>query len=243
MVKAPQFGAFVGLIETPDSFMSGYMGQNSLSHRAGRLFDLMQLLRDGQTHRAEDLALRFGVTVRTIYRDMTRLAASGVPVQGTRGAGYHLARETVLAPISLSDAELEVLNLGLAVLLEAGDSDLRATAESLAAKIDAAQPTQAAAEAETWKATFSPFADPARTLAHLPLLRSAIQARQKVALTYTDLDGGVSRQVVHPLRTTYMARSWILEAWSEARGAKAEFRLDLMDTVDPLPELFTEANT
>ena len=50
-------------------------------------FDLIDRLRDGATHRADTLAQALDVSVRTIYRDMDRLAASGVPVQGTRGTG------------------------------------------------------------------------------------------------------------------------------------------------------------
>ena len=216
------------------------MGKQSRQHRADRLYDLLHLLRSGGMWRADDLAAKLHVTPRTIYRDMERLVASGVPVSGTPGAGYVLRAEVVLPPLSLTDAELEVLNLGLAVLMEAGDAALRDTAESLAAKIDAAQPTQTVADADSWKVAFSPFADASRMVTHLPLLRSAIQARQKVALTYTDGDGAISRQVVHPLATAYLARSWTGEAWCDSTGLRRHFRLDLIDSVEALPELFTD---
>ena len=50
-----------------------------------RLIDLIDLLRAGEVLRAEDLAARFGVSVRTIYRDMDKLAAAGVPVFAWKG--------------------------------------------------------------------------------------------------------------------------------------------------------------
>mgnify|MGYP000346616533 CR=1 FL=1 len=50
--------------------------------RTDRLFDLIQLLRDGRLHRAADLAGHLGVSVRTIWRDMATLSASGLPVEG-----------------------------------------------------------------------------------------------------------------------------------------------------------------
>ena len=53
--------------------------------RSDRLFDLMQLLRGGRLRTAAELAARTGVSTRTIWRDMETLAASGVPVEGTRG--------------------------------------------------------------------------------------------------------------------------------------------------------------
>ena len=48
--------------------------------RSDRLFDLIQILRDGQLHTARQLAERVEVSERTIYRDMEVLAASGVPL-------------------------------------------------------------------------------------------------------------------------------------------------------------------
>lgn len=38
--------------------------------RTDRLFDIIQILRDGKLHRARDIAARLEVSVRTIYRDM-----------------------------------------------------------------------------------------------------------------------------------------------------------------------------
>ena len=64
--------------------------------RTDRLFDLIQILRDGRLHRAGDIAGRLGVSVRTVYRDMEALMRSGVPVQGARGLGYQMT-----APITL----------------------------------------------------------------------------------------------------------------------------------------------
>ena len=53
--------------------------------RTDRLFDLLQILRDGKLHTAQEMAKTLGVSVRTIYRDMETLQMSGVPVEGERG--------------------------------------------------------------------------------------------------------------------------------------------------------------
>ena len=57
--------------------------------RTDRLFDLIQILRDGRLHRAQDLAQRLEVSIRTIYRDMDTLIASGVPIAGDTRPGLH----------------------------------------------------------------------------------------------------------------------------------------------------------
>ena len=54
--------------------------------RTERLFAIAELLRARRTGiKAQDLAARFGVTVRTIYRDLDGLRAAAVPVIHRRG--------------------------------------------------------------------------------------------------------------------------------------------------------------
>lgn len=208
--------------------------------RSDRLFDILQILRDGQLHTAQMLAERTGVSLRTLYRDMDTLATSGVPVIGTRGTGYHLPPTVTLPPLTLTPAEMEALNLGLAIAGEVADPDLKAAALSLIDKIDAVLPDTAVAEADAWKFAKNPFADSARGLAQMPTLRAAIKARQKLRITYTSKDGAVTSRTIRPLELAYWSRVWTLTAWCEARAAHRVFRLDLINTAEALPELFTE---
>ncbi|KEJ89451.1 helix-turn-helix transcriptional regulator [Sulfitobacter donghicola] len=206
--------------------------------KSDRLFDILQILRDGELHTAQALAERFQVSVRTLYRDMDRLAASGVPLVGTRGTGYRLADLITLPPISLTAAELEALNLGIAIAAELADPALKAAANTLAEKLDAAQPETS--QAEAWRFGASPFSDAARGFAHLPTLRAAIKARQKLRITYTSNDGGVTSRSIRPLHLEYWNRIWALTAWCELRAAHRIFRLDLISSAEALPELFTD---
>ncbi|EKD61451.1 MAG: hypothetical protein ACD_54C00232G0004, partial [uncultured bacterium] len=89
--------------------------------RTDRLFDLIQILRDGRLHRASEIAERLGVSVRTIWRDMTTLMASGLPVEGERGVGYILRAPITLPPMILNAVELEALRLGLRLATEHPD--------------------------------------------------------------------------------------------------------------------------
>ena len=47
--------------------------------RSQRLYALSRILRDGAVHKAASLAARLEVSERTIYRDIARLEASGLP--------------------------------------------------------------------------------------------------------------------------------------------------------------------
>jgi predicted DNA-binding transcriptional regulator YafY len=180
--------------------------------RTDRLFDIIQILRDGKLHRAQDIADRLEVSVRTIYRDMETLIASGVPVQGERGMGYMAVEAITLPPLTLTTAELEALNLGMAIV----------------------------AEADAWKFAVYPFADAARGFSHMPALRNAIKGRQKLRLSYRRIDGTVTDRTIRPLHMEYWGRVWTLTAWCELRDAFRVFRVDLIETVTPLPELFVD---
>ncbi|MCV6585536.1 MAG: YafY family transcriptional regulator [Marinibacterium sp.] len=208
--------------------------------RSDRLFDIIQILRDGKLHRAQDIADRLEVSVRTIYRDMDTLAASGIPVEGERGVGYMVRDQITLPPLNLTPAELEALNLGMAIVAEAADAELRTAARSLADKVDAVLPEQTIAEADAWKFAVYPFANAARGLSHMAALRAAIKTRQKLQLDYRRIDGALSTRTVRPLHMEYWGRVWTLTAWCELRNDFRVFRVDLIETAQALPELFAD---
>ena len=97
---------------------------------------ILELLRGSQDLRAATLAARFGVSERTIYRDMDRLIAAGLPIVGTPGQGYRITADITLPPLNLTRQELEALHLGLEVIGDSAEPDLSAAAQSLSQKID-----------------------------------------------------------------------------------------------------------
>ncbi|GAB1378951.1 helix-turn-helix transcriptional regulator [Pararhodobacter sp.] len=82
-------------------------------NRDQRLYDLVQVLRDGRLHTAAELAQTMGVSTRTIWRDMAMMAATGIPVEGERGLGYILRTPLVLPPTTLTPDEAAVLGEAL----------------------------------------------------------------------------------------------------------------------------------
>lgn len=199
--------------------------------RADRLMNLIRLLRDGQLHRATDLARATQVSLRTVYRDMETLAASGVPIEGERGIGYRVTAAITLPPLNLSMSELEALHLGLAAMGQAQDPDLSAAAQSLASKLDGVLPE---GNAPANLAVY-PFADAARGFQHLPKIRSAIRARQKLSLTI----GGRDR-TVRPLQLDYWGRLWTCILWCDTTRKFDDVRIDQITAQRVLPSLFVE---
>lgn len=195
--------------------------------RNDRLFQLLAILRDGQLHRAADLAARLGVSTRTIWRDMASLAASGLPLEGERGIGYLLRDPVTLPPVALTKDEFEVLRLGITLVAGAADPVMARAAASLRAKIAAVAPADAG---DTGSDTFV-FASPeaARAAPHLALLRRAV--REHLTLTLT-LPGLPDRRI-RPLHLDYWGRVWMLTAWDDTRNDFAVFRVDRIAQLSP----------
>lgn len=208
--------------------------------RTDRLFEILQILRDGHLHRAQDIAKQLQVSVRTIYRDMDTLMASGVPVEGERGVGYRITEAITLPPLTLTPQELEALNLGMTIVAEAADDGLKSAARALADKIDAVLPERSIANADAWKFAVYPFADAVRGFAQMPILRAAIRAKQKLRLTYNSGEDRITSRTVRPLHMEYWGRVWTLTAWCEAREAFRVFRVDLIQNAQALPEMFVD---
>ena len=80
--------------------------------RKSRLFALAEALRARRTGvTAADLAHRFGVTLRTIYRDLAALQDAGLPLRADRGrgGGYALDKSYQLPPINFTAREAAIL--------------------------------------------------------------------------------------------------------------------------------------
>jgi predicted DNA-binding transcriptional regulator YafY len=81
-------------------------------NRTDRLVAMVLYLQGRRLVRAEDLARRFEISLRTVYRDMAALFEAGVPISGGAGVGYTLVKGYHLPPVMLTSAEASALLLG-----------------------------------------------------------------------------------------------------------------------------------
>jgi len=119
-------------------------------NRLDRLFGILLWLRGGAPVAADDLARRFEVSRRTIYRDIETLSALGVPVFARRGyrGGLQLLEGYFLPPLMLTPGEAVSLLLGLTLL-----RSLRANPFTL--DLDTAEKKLLAAVPERLRATLT----------------------------------------------------------------------------------------
>ena len=74
-----------------------------------RLATIYLILADGEVQTASALAEATGAGKRTVYRDVERLRAAGLAIEGTTRLGYSLQEVPELAPLFLSKAERAAL--------------------------------------------------------------------------------------------------------------------------------------
>ena len=204
------------------------------SPRTNRLFDLIQSLRDGRLHRAQDLAAALGVTPRTIWRDIDVLRQTGLAIEGERGVGYILRMPLALPQMMLAPSELDALRAGLVMVAAGPDPSLAKGARSLASKIAAITPDSR--DAGDLFAAHPPRTG--RAPAFVPLLRRAIRARTRVSISYIEVQNIQSHSDMRPLRLDLTSTIWTLTAFCEKAEIFRVLRLDRIQGVAALRETF-----
>lgn len=207
--------------------------------RADRLFQIVQHLRGRRTVTAAELAQELEVSLRTVYRDVQDLIASGVPIEGEAGVGYTLPSDFDLPPLMFDEAEIEALVLGARMVEAWGDPQLAKRARSLLSKAEAVLPDRLKPQFER-VALYSPSRFPAAHAAKLEPLRNAINEKRKVRFNYVDRAGKPTSRTVRPLCLTFWGTTWLLAAWCELRQAFRRFRPDRMNEVEVLDETFED---
>ena len=199
--------------------------------RADRLFEIIQSLRGDRLVTAKTLAGRLEVSVRTIYRDIGDLQASGVPIDGAAGAGYLLRPGYHLPPLMFLPSEIEALIVGARMVKAWAGSELADAAAEALVKIGAVVPPErmrAAERVPIFAAGFRVGEDERR---NLDLFTRAIDERRRTHFTYRDVDASSTDRTVWPLALHFWGQVWTLAAWCELRTDFRTFRVDRAERV------------
>lgn len=208
--------------------------------RADRLFQLVQIIRGRRLTTAAFLAQRLEVSERTVYRDVADLQHQGVPIEGEAGVGYRLGAGFELPPLMFTQEEASALVAAARLAQSWVDPALARNIETGLGKILSVLPAAARVSAEAL-ALYAPALGLDDTMRNrLQILREAVEARQKLRLSYRDVSGDASERTVRPLGCFYWGKVWTLSTWCELRSDFRGFRIDRMDAVEVLPERFRD---
>jgi predicted DNA-binding transcriptional regulator YafY len=211
-------------------------------NRIDRLFAITLLLQRQRRVRAQDLAKTFEVSERTIYRDVTALSESGVPIVALPGEGYELAEGFFLRPLLLSLDEARALFLGAQMLATNTTGRLPAAAELALAKVAAVLSREQRTEVERISEVLRFTAPPARfdlDEPRLATLQQAIHDAHMVHICYHAYNRNeVTERTLEPHHLWYFAGVWYVEGFCRLRQDIRAFRLDRIDALKVLKTRF-----
>lgn len=198
--------------------------------RTDRLFAIAEVLRGRRTGiTAEELADRFGVAVRTIYRDLDSLRAAALPVVGERGRGGGLALDSSysLPPVNFTAREAAILVTAGRLMERARLIPFIDTLRSALDKVQGALPAARQREVARLAGTLSWIGVPAR--APSPQVRSVLeQAWLQQVPMHIAYDGarGLTERTVR-IEAVIMERTMtLLNCHDLDKDEPRQFRLD-----------------
>jgi len=112
------------------------MGRKNHLSKIKRLFELQRIMQDKPSYAPDELAQIFGVSKRTIFRDIKTLQAMGVKVRFDRKEGYKIDSRYTLSPVLTSD-EAIIIEMALECLPESAKDTFAAQIDVIYQKINA----------------------------------------------------------------------------------------------------------
>lgn len=204
-------------------------------NKTERLFALVLLLQNRPNYSSRDLAEHFGVSRRTIFRDLRTLAESGVPLTYAEEGGYEILDGYQLPPLMFSAREAATLLIGTEFTTLQPDASLRADAGAVAMKIRTVlpEPVRDYVDRLRERTVLAPFNETQGRGATTDdegrwfELSEAIARQRRVKLTYyvASRDEETVREV-DPLGLVYYSDHWNLIGYDHLRGDIRNFRLD-----------------
>ncbi|MBD8903612.1 YafY family protein [Methylobacterium bullatum] len=206
--------------------------------KSQRILDLMQILR---RHRhpvsGADLAMEAGVSLRTIYRDISALQALGASIEGERGIGYVLRPGFMLPPLMFSNEEIQALALGAQWVSEHTDPGLALAAANVLAKISAVLPADMRDELESDAFHVCGRKDGTEP-PNLMVLRQAIREQRKVRITYVSTGEKRREHVIWPIGLGFDEGRQMIGAFCEVRQDYRVFSAETVSAAEMLPERY-----
>ncbi len=200
----------------------------------GRLFKIVYHLLDKGQATAPELARKFEVSVRTIYRDIEALSGAGIPIytEAGRNGGIHLMHDFVLDKAVLSEEERrEILAALQSVNVVQNNGDSR-TLQKLSAVFHLGR--------EDWlEVDFSRWGNNGFDNEKFELLKSAVIHRRNVKIQYAGANGAIRERIVQPGKLAYKGMAWYLKAFCTERQDFRVFKLSRILDLEILKGTFS----
>ena len=189
--------------------------------KINRLLEITLILLNKKSVTAQELAERFEVSTRTIYRDVDELSAAGVPVLTNKGSGggISLMENFAINKAMFTEHERDSVLLALKTLQATHYPEIDAIVEKIGAVF------KNAAAADWVHIEFSPWGSGPNEENKFLNIKKAILETKVVAFDYINADGILSRRQVEPMQLDFKGQAWYLWGYCKTRRDFRTFRI------------------
>ncbi len=207
-----------------------------------RLISIIMILLDKERIGAQELADKFEVSPRTIYRDIDTINMAGIPVCSAPGVGggFEIMRKYKIDRKVFSTADLSAILMGLSSLsnMIRGDELVHALA-----KVKSFIPANRAKDIELKvnqiNIDLSPWIGNSNIQPYLEIIKAALQDNKLLTFEYVAHHGNKSARTVEPYQLVLKSNHWYFQGYCHKRNDYRLFRLSRISNLQIQKETFT----
>lgn len=199
-----------------------------------RLFRILYYLLDKGKSTAPELAEKFEVSIRTIYRDIDIISSAGIPVyamQG-KGGGITILDNFVLDKSLLTNQEKEQILMAIQGVAATDNSN----SDELLTKLGSLFQSKNASWIEV---DFSNWVKNNASQDIFNSIKSAIFTRNVISFQYFGSNRESTERKVEPLRLVFKSKDWYLYAFCLLRNDFRFFKLTRIRNTVILPDYYS----
>lgn len=212
-------------------------------NRIDRLHAILTHLQSKKRVTAQEIADRFNMSLRTVYRDIKALDESGVPVIGEAGSGYTIMEGYRLPPVMFTQEEAAALLLGGKLAAHMTDASVKKHFETALFKIKAVLRTtdkeQMDMLSDHIEIIRSRIPEEEAPSQHLTALQKAIADKRSIFILYhSNYNEEVSERIIEPIGLCHYSANWHLIGWCRLRNGYRDFRVSRIKRLQLKDEQF-----
>lgn len=198
-----------------------------------RLFEIIYILMQKKKVTSRELADRFEVSTRTIYRDIEILSRANIPIYAIKGkdGGIGLLDEYVLNKTILSEEEQNQILFALQGMKKMARQDEKDILGKLSTLFNK--------EINDWiKIDFSNWGKDDIQEKRFEIIKSAILNKQLIEFIYYNSNGEKSKRIAEPLQIWFKDKSWYLISYCKLKEDYRIFKIARIKEIKILEEHF-----
>ena len=202
-------------------------------NRIDRLTAMLIHLQSKRVVRAEEMADRFEISLRTVYRDVKALMEAGVPIGSEAGKGYFIVDGYHLPPVMFTQDEASAMLLAGKFVEKMSDKSVRKAFESAMFKIKAVMSETEKDHLDHLQSHIEVYVS-SRSVQNqeefpdhfITEIQRAVVKKQVLKLDYISNQEALTQREVEPIGLFYYSGAWHLIAWCRMRNGYRDFRAD-----------------